>query len=71
MAELRLHTWEDAEIHQTTDYEPRKIFSERKKVQYVWIDTGGLRRKVPVLHPLCSLNYFMGYFVQVLFGQSF
>ena len=55
----------------TDSSEPRKIFSERKKVQYVWIDTGGLRRKVPVLHPLCSLNYFMGYFVQVLFGQSF
>ena len=39
--------------------ERNKVFTRKKRVQYVWIDTGGLRES----HPSGSLSHFYGAFV--------
>ena len=56
----------------TESSQTSKVCIRRKnRVQYLWIDTQADSERVAESYPCGILNYFMGYFFLLSFGQSF
>ena len=47
----------------TESSEPRKVFSERKKVQYVWIDNRRTQKESPCVAPALQFELLYGVFL--------